>query len=167
MQQREWRRAEVTSQETPTNVTHPPLLWKFGRQVADLKSLLFPTHPSPVVTLWWPSKCRSSCSTYCIMRLPTFLSDSSEAEQHLEAAGKQQELRSSCRTALLWVLKPRKFQGKWKSANHYIFAFFQRWRWYLLHSRPALPLQSSLAICHRHRQSQGAYTMTVFTWFWG
>lgn len=46
-----------------------PLLWQFGSQVAYLKPLLFPTHQSPLVTLWWPSKCQSSCSTHCIMRL--------------------------------------------------------------------------------------------------
>lgn len=91
-----------------------PLPWKFGSQVDVLKSLLFPTHLSPLVTLWWPWRCRSSCSMCHIMCLLTFLSRWSEAEQLTEAASKQ-ELRSSCETALLWVLKPGKFQGKCRS----------------------------------------------------
>ena len=163
---KKWSRAKATSQETPSHVTQPPLPWKFGSRVAVLKSLLFPAQQSPLGTLWWLSECCSSCSTCCIMCLLTFLSDPSEAEQHLEAVSRQQELRSSCRTAVLWVLKPKQFRGKLKTAYPYTSELFQRWWWYLsyrLLPRPALPLWSWPAICQGNCQSHDDYCTTVLT----
>lgn len=90
-------RAEVVGQATPIASTHPPFLWKVGSQAADLKSLLFLTHLSHLFC----GGHRNAAQPLHLLHpgLLTFLSNPWEAEEHLETASQQQELRRSCKTA--------------------------------------------------------------------
>lgn len=79
-----------------------------------------------------------SCSTYCIQGCwQTLLSHPGEADEHLEAASEQEELRRSCKIT-------NEASGEMKDCRLLRFDFFQK-RWHFcICCSPGLPCPSSL-----------------------